>query len=139
MRRARTARITSQILVRVDRGMLGLVTGAWPSCKIVGRRATSWFQRTSRVLTSAVAHFGQVRTLPSTRQLVRAQVLPELSGGCFQYVSERRAGMASETRSLVTAAPGGIWTDEVGVITGSVELRTERGDDGAVWVGCQMH
>jgi hypothetical protein len=42
--------------------------------------------------------------------------------------------MASETRSVVTAPPGGIWTDEVGVTTGPVELRTECGDDGAVCV-----
>jgi hypothetical protein len=46
-----------------------------------------------QALTSAVAHFGPVRTLPSTRHLVRAQVLPVLSAGCFQYVVRPFSGV----------------------------------------------
>jgi hypothetical protein len=42
--------------------------------------------------------------------------------------------MASETCTVLTAPPGGIWTDEVGVIIGSVELRTACSDDGEVCV-----
>jgi hypothetical protein len=40
--------------------------------------------------------------------------------------------MATEHSSIITAPPGGVWTDEVGVITGSLELRTICGDDGEV-------
>lgn len=28
-----------------------------------------------------------------------------------------------------TAGPGGVWTEEVGVVTGALTLRTELGDD----------
>lgn len=42
--------------------------------------------------------------------------------------------MPTESSTVLTAPPGGIWTDEVGVITGAVELRTACGDDGAVCV-----
>jgi hypothetical protein len=42
--------------------------------------------------------------------------------------------MATEHTSIITAPPGGVWTDEVGVITGSLELRTICGDDGEVQV-----
>jgi hypothetical protein len=38
-------------------------------------------------------------------------------------------------RSVFTAPPGGVMTDEVGVITGDLELATERiGDEVRVWV-----
>ncbi|EKX60308.1 hypothetical protein STRIP9103_02582 [Streptomyces ipomoeae 91-03] len=39
--------------------------------KVIGQRATSRFVSTSRALTSVVAHFGSVRTWPSTRQFFR--------------------------------------------------------------------
>lgn len=42
--------------------------------------------------------------------------------------------MATEHSSLFTAPPGGVWTDEVGVITGPLELRTTCSDDGEVRV-----
>ncbi|MGW7529041.1 hypothetical protein [Streptomyces sp. NPDC054783] len=47
--------------------------------KIVGQRETSRFVRINRALTSAVAHFGSVRTFPSTRedQLEEAQRINE--------------------------------------------------------------
>jgi hypothetical protein len=37
----------------------------------------------------------------------------------------------------ITAGPGGVMTDEVGVITGDLTLRTESGGDGAVVVRVQ--
>ncbi len=40
----------------------------------------------------------------------------------------------SELSSLLTAAPGGVMTDEVGVITGELELRTTRDRDGTLAV-----
>jgi hypothetical protein len=36
--------------------------------------------------------------------------------------------------SAVTAPPGGVMTDEVGVVTGELELRTACADDGVVSV-----
>jgi hypothetical protein len=42
--------------------------------------------------------------------------------------------MATEHTSIITAPPGGIWTDDVGVITGSLEIRTICDDDGEMWV-----
>lgn len=42
--------------------------------------------------------------------------------------------MATEHSSPLTAPPGGVWTDDVGVVTGALELRTTCGDDGAVSV-----
>jgi hypothetical protein len=42
--------------------------------------------------------------------------------------------MPFEHSSLITAPPGGVWTDDVGVITGPLELRTTCDDDGAVQV-----
>ena len=36
--------------------------------------------------------------------------------------------------SLFKAGPGGVMTDDVGVITGDLELRTTLADDGAVTV-----
>ncbi|MFD1533182.1 hypothetical protein [Pseudonocardia aurantiaca] len=38
--------------------------------------------------------------------------------------------MAIEHSSIITAPRGGVWADEVGVITGSLELRTVCGDHG---------
>jgi len=35
----------------------------------------------------------------------------------------------AELSTIVTAAPGGVMTDEVGVITGSVEIACACGDD----------
>lgn len=54
------------------RGVLDARAGraGMASVKIVGHRETSRFVRTSRALTSAVAHFGSVRTLPRTRQVL---------------------------------------------------------------------
>ncbi len=40
----------------------------------------------------------------------------------------------SELSSPLTAAPGGVMTDEVGVITGELELRTTRDPDGTLAV-----
>lgn len=40
--------------------------------------------------------------------------------------------MGNEHSTVFTAPPGGVWADEVGVITGALELRTTCGDDGAV-------
>lgn len=42
--------------------------------------------------------------------------------------------MPIEHNSLLTAPPGGVWTDDVGVITGALELRTGCADDGTVQV-----
>jgi hypothetical protein len=40
--------------------------------------------------------------------------------------------MAQERTAGITAGPGGVMTDEVGVVTGDLTLRTELGDDRAV-------
>ena len=40
----------------------------------------------------------------------------------------------AELRSPITAPPGGVMTDEVGVVTGALELRTRCADDGALVV-----
>lgn len=40
--------------------------------------------------------------------------------------------MAAELLSTLTAPPGGVMTDEVGVVTGGLELRSALGPDGAV-------
>lgn len=40
--------------------------------------------------------------------------------------------MAQERTADVTPGPGGVMTDEVGVVTGDLTLRTEVGDDLAV-------
>ena len=42
--------------------------------------------------------------------------------------------MATEHSSTFTAPPGGVWTDDVGVVTGALELRTTCGDDAGVTV-----
>lgn len=42
--------------------------------------------------------------------------------------------MANEHVTVVTAPPGGVWTDDVGVITGALELRTSCSDHGAVTI-----
>jgi hypothetical protein len=42
--------------------------------------------------------------------------------------------MPTEHISPLTAPPGGVWTDDVGVITGALELRTTCSDDGSVQV-----
>ena len=42
--------------------------------------------------------------------------------------------MPVEHSSIITAPPGGVWTDEVGVLTGPLELRTGCGDDGELRV-----
>jgi hypothetical protein len=42
--------------------------------------------------------------------------------------------MSFEHSSPITAPPGGVWTDDVGVITGALELRTTCADDGEVQV-----
>ncbi|SHE55326.1 hypothetical protein [Streptoalloteichus hindustanus] len=42
--------------------------------------------------------------------------------------------LTNELSSEFTAAPGGVMTDEVGVITGDLELRTRCGQDGTVTV-----
>ncbi len=36
-----------------------------------------------------------------------------------------------------TAGPGGVWTEEVGVVTGALTLRTELGDDLALTLRVQ--
>jgi hypothetical protein len=38
----------------------------------------------------------------------------------------------SELESVVTAPPDGVWTDEVGTITGELELRTVCTDEGSL-------
>lgn len=46
----------------------------------------------------------------------------------------------AEHRQLTTdivPGPGGVMTDEVGVVTGDLTLRTELGDDGAVTLRVQ--
>lgn len=40
--------------------------------------------------------------------------------------------MAQERTADITPGPGGVMTDEVGVVTGDLTLRTEVGDDLAV-------
>jgi len=40
----------------------------------------------------------------------------------------------TELTSTFTARPGGVWTDEVGVITGELELHTVCGENGSVTV-----
>jgi len=45
--------------------------------------------------------------------------------------------MAEERCSDITAGPGGVMTDEVGVITGELTLRTELADDGQVTLRVQ--
>lgn len=40
----------------------------------------------------------------------------------------------TELSSPVVAPPGGVMTEEVGVITGELELRTTRAEDGSVSV-----
>jgi hypothetical protein len=40
--------------------------------------------------------------------------------------------MAQERTADITPGPGGVMTDEVGVVTGDLTLRTELGDDRAV-------
>jgi len=40
--------------------------------------------------------------------------------------------MEAELRSPVVAGPGGVMTDEVGVVTGEVELRTTCAADGTL-------
>lgn len=40
--------------------------------------------------------------------------------------------MTEDRTTNVTAGPGGVMTDEVGVITGDVTVRTELADDGTV-------
>ncbi|HEY8374186.1 MAG TPA: hypothetical protein VIL00_15725 [Pseudonocardiaceae bacterium] len=47
---------------------------------------------------------------------------------------ERTAQAPEELTTTFTAGPGGVWTDEVGVITGELELRTRCGRDGRVTV-----
>lgn len=42
--------------------------------------------------------------------------------------------MADEHCTTFTAPPGGVWTDEAGVVTGALELRTSCADDGAVTI-----
>ncbi|GGM47169.1 hypothetical protein GCM10012275_17810 [Longimycelium tulufanense] len=42
--------------------------------------------------------------------------------------------MSSQRSSEFKAAPGGVMTDEVGVITGDLELRTSHTEDGMVTV-----
>ena len=44
--------------------------------------------------------------------------------------------MAQERTAEITSGPGGVMTDEVGVVTGDLTLRTALGDDRAVvlWV-----
>lgn len=42
--------------------------------------------------------------------------------------------MAFEKSSPLTAGPGGVFTDEEGVVSGALELRTTCADDGAVSV-----
>ncbi|WP_203921759.1 hypothetical protein [Rugosimonospora africana] len=37
--------------------------------------------------------------------------------------------MSSHRSGDFTAAPGGVWTEEVGVVTGQLTLRTELADD----------
>jgi hypothetical protein len=40
----------------------------------------------------------------------------------------------TELTSDFTARPGGVWTDEVGVVTGELELHTTCTDDGVVTI-----
>ncbi len=40
--------------------------------------------------------------------------------------------MSEDLNSIVTAPPGGVMTDEVGVITGELELHTRLADDGTL-------
>jgi hypothetical protein len=45
--------------------------------------------------------------------------------------------MAQERTADITPGPGGVMTDEVGVVTGDLTVRTELGDDLAVVVRVQ--
>jgi hypothetical protein len=45
--------------------------------------------------------------------------------------------MSSEKTGDFTAGPGGVWTEEVGVITGALTLRTELADDLALTLHVQ--
>lgn len=45
--------------------------------------------------------------------------------------------MVEVRSSDITAGPGGVMTDEVGVITGELTLRTELADDGQVTLRVQ--
>jgi hypothetical protein len=45
--------------------------------------------------------------------------------------------MSGEKTGDFTAGPGGVWTDEVGVITGALTLRTELADDLALTLRVQ--
>jgi hypothetical protein len=47
------------------------------------------------------------------------------------------ASPVEERTSHITAGPGGVMTDEVGVVTGELTLRTERFPDGEVVVRVQ--
>jgi hypothetical protein len=40
--------------------------------------------------------------------------------------------MTEQRSTDVTAGPGGVMTDEVGVVTGDLTVRTEAADDGSV-------
>lgn len=45
--------------------------------------------------------------------------------------------MAEQRTTDMTAGPGGVMTDEVGVVTGDLTVRTELDDDGQVVVKVQ--
>jgi hypothetical protein len=45
--------------------------------------------------------------------------------------------MSTEQKGDFTAGPGGVWTEEVGVITGALTLRSELSDDLALTLHVQ--
>ncbi|MFS8480009.1 MAG: hypothetical protein FWJ93_13830 [Micromonosporaceae bacterium] len=56
-------------------------------------------------------------------------------GGARRHAGDVR--MTQERITDIVAGPGGVMTDEVGVITGDLTLRTELAEDGAVTIRVQ--
>ncbi|MFJ2261607.1 hypothetical protein ACIOKD_25280 [Streptomyces sp. NPDC087844] len=70
----------------------GTIGARGASAKIVDHEETSRFVRTSRALTRAVAHFGSVRNVPSTRQTPHVAKASsgsnEFAGKCGAFVEQ---------------------------------------------------
>ena len=53
------------------------------------------------------------------------------------FLMRRKQGVGDSRRTDITAGPGGVMTDEVGVVTGELTIRTDLDDDLAVTVHVQ--